>query len=139
MSDEVVSIVEFSEDIGEQEAPEPLPSGEYTATIQGAEVRESQRGTKYAQVAFHVAPEEFPADYPAENNPDGLLCYYRRVSLEDNPRSRYGTRKFCEAIGAPMSNRLDLNEWVGLTAIVNIDHSEYEGVTREEISRVTAG
>lgn len=138
MSDETMSIVEFSEDISKAEAPEPLPPGEYAATIRGAEIKMSQRGTKYAAVSFVIDPGEFPADYPVENAPDGKLLVYRRCSMEDNPQARYMLRNFCEAIGAPASKKIDVNEWVGLDATVQVDNEEYEGVMREQVSRVNA-
>lgn len=137
MNDENMSIIEFSEDIGEAEAPEPLPVGEYPATIRAAEVKLSQRGTKYCAVTFVISPDEFPADYPVENAPDGKVIIFRRVGLEDNPQARYMLRNFCEAIGATPSKRIDVNEWMGLDATVNIEHDTYEGVTREQITRVT--
>lgn len=136
MSEEEMSIVEFSEDISQAEAPEPLPVGEYPATIRAVKVMLSQRGTKYAAVSFMVSPDEFPADYPVENAPDGKTIVYRRCSLEDNPQARYMLRNFCEAIGAAASKRIDVNEWIGLDAVINIEHDEYEGVKREQISRV---
>lgn len=138
MSEEVMSIVEFSEDISDAEAPEPLPTGEYPATIRQAEVKISQRGTKYAAVTFVIAPEEYPADFPADNAPDGKVIVFRRCGMEDNPQARYMLKNFCDAIGATASKKIDVNEWVGLDAVVEIDHDEYEGVTREQIKRVNA-
>lgn len=138
MTEETMSIVEFSEDISEAEAPEPLPPGEYPATIRGAEVKISQRGTKYAAVTFVVSPDEFPADYPVENAPDGKVIVYRRCSMEDNPQARYMLKNFCEAIGATASKRIDVNEWIGLNGTIQVDNDEYEGVMREQIVRVNA-
>lgn len=138
MTDETVSIVEFSEDISQAEAPEPLPPGEYPATIRGAEIKTSQRGTRYAAVTFMVSPDEFPADYPVENAPDGKVLVYRRCSMEDNPQARYMLRNFIEAIGATASKRIDVNEWIGLDAVIQVENEEYEGVMREQIARVTA-
>lgn len=138
MTEEVMSIVEFSEDISEAAEPEPLPVGEYPATIRQAEIKVSQRGTKYAAVTFVVAPEEYPADFPLENAPDGKVIVFRRCSMEDNPQARFMLRNFCEAIGATASKKIDVNDWVGLDAAVEIDHDEYEGVTREQIKRVIA-
>ena len=138
MTDDNMSIIEFSDDISTAEAPEPLPAGEYLATITKVELKTSQRGTKYAAVTFVIAPEEFPADYPLENAPDGKTVVYRRCSLEDNPQARFMLRNFCEAIGATASKRIDLNEWFNLTAMVQIDQDEYEGVKRENIVRISA-
>lgn len=138
MTEETMSIVEFSEDISQAEAPEPLPVGEYPATIKTAEVKLSQRNTKYAAVGFFISVDDFPADFPVENAPDGKMIVYRRCSLEDNPQARYMLRQFCENIGATASKKIDVNEWIGLDATVVIDHDEYEGVVREQISRVNA-
>lgn len=138
MTDETMSIVEFSEDISEAEAPEPLPVGEYPATIMAAEVKVSQRGTKYAATTFMVSPDEYPADYPADLAPDGKTIIHRRCSLEDNPQARFMLRQFIEAIGATASKKIDVNEWVGLEANIEIEHDEFEGVTREQIKRVNA-
>jgi hypothetical protein len=136
MSEDTMSIVEFSEDISEAEAPEPLPVGEYPATIRAAEVKISQRGTKYAAVSFMITPDSFPADYPIENAADGKMLIYRRVGMEDNPQARYMLKNFCNAIGATASKKIDVNEWIGLEASVEVDHDTYEGVTREQITRV---
>lgn len=134
--DDTMTIVEFSEDIADAEAPEPLPVGEYPATIRAAEIKLSQRNTKYAAVSFHISPDDFPADYPADLAPDGKTVIFRRVSMEDNQQARFGLKRFLSAIGAPMSKKIDVNEWVGLDAKVQIEHDTYEGVTREQIARV---
>jgi hypothetical protein len=136
MTEETMTIVEFSEDISEAEAPEPLPVGEYPTSIRAAEVKISQRGTRYAAVTFVITPEEYPADYPIENAPDGKTIIFRRCSLEDNPQSRFMLKNFCEAIGATASKKVDVSEWIGLTAMVEVEHDTYEGVTREQITRV---
>ena len=133
---EIQSIVEFSENIANAEAPLPLPERAYPASITAATVEESQRGTKYAAVSFRVSAEDFPADYDANAYPEGKTIVYRRVPLEDNVPSRYRLKQFCSAIGAPMSKRIDVNEWIGLSASVTIKHEEYEGVQRETISKV---
>lgn len=135
--DEISSIVEYSVDLNDQEAPKPLPPGEYTAVIRGAEKKLSQRDTQYAAVTFYVSPDQYPADY-TEGNPDGTTIIYRRCSLEDNPGSRFGTKKFIQAIGAPLGKRVDVSEWVGMECIAEIGTSTFEGVDRPEIIRVRA-
>lgn len=129
------SIVEFSMDIGQQDAPAPLPKGEYNGAIRSAVVKISQRGTKYAEVAFFIDGGQYPADY-TEGNPEGTTIMFRRTSLEDNPQARYGTRRFCEAIGAPVGKRIDVSDWVGREALVEVGHNTFEGVNRAEITRV---
>jgi len=130
------SIIEFDADISQQEAPEPLPVGTYSAQITEVESKVSQSGNKYAAVSFYVSVDDFPADYPVENNPDGVRLVYRRASLMDTNQGRYGLRKFCESIGAPMSTRIDLNDWVGLEATVEVDHDEWNGDIRANIVKV---
>ena len=137
MVDELPSIVEFSVDLGKQEAPEPLPVGEYVGVIRRVEVKESQRGTRYAAVAFHIGADQFPADFK-DGPEDGQTLIYRRCSLEDNPQARYAARRFCEAIGAPLSKKIDVNEWVGHEAALDVEHDTYEGTTRAVVGRVRA-
>tara|TARA_Y100001973_G_C5195108_1_gene333665 strand:+ start:1012 stop:1428 length:417 start_codon:yes stop_codon:yes gene_type:complete len=137
MSEELASIVEFSVDLKNQDAPEPLPAGSYTGVVRNAEVKESQRGTRYAAVSFHISADQFPADYK-DGSDDGLTLIYRRVGLEDNPQARYGTKRFIEAIGAPLSKSVDVSEWVGMEAALEVVHDTYEGVTRAVINRVHA-
>jgi hypothetical protein len=137
MSEELDSIVEFSVDLNKQDQPEPLPSGEYRGVIRGARVRESQRGTRYAEVAFYIDPEQYPADYD-DGNPDGMTLMYRRASMEDNPNSRFGLKRFIEAIGAPLSKKINVSEWIGQEAALEIGHEPWEGVNRAVIQRVRA-
>ena len=137
MSEELSSIVEFSVDLNDQEAPDPLPAGKYTGVIRKAEVRESQRGTRYGAVSFHIGADQYPADF-TDGSEDGLTLIYRRVGLEDNPQSRFGTKRFIESIGAPLSKKVDVNEWVGMEAALDVSHDTYEGVTRAIIDRVNA-
>ena len=137
MSEEMSSIVEFSLDLNKQDAPEPLPSGRYTGVIRNAEVKDSQRGTLYGAVSFHIGADQYPVDYK-DGGDDGLTLVYRRVGLEDNPQARYGAKRFIEAIGAPLGKKIDVTEWVGMEAALEVEHDEYEGVVRAVISRVHA-
>ena len=137
MANDLSSIVEFSVDLKKQEAPEPLPPGAYVGVIRKAEVKESQRGTMYGAVSFHIGSDQFPADYK-DGGADGLTIIHRRVGLEDNPQSRFGLKRFCETVGAPMSKKIDVTEWVGLEASLDVTHETYEGVTRAVIDRVNA-
>ena len=134
-NNDMPSIVEFSMDIGQQEAPAPLPGGEYNGVVRSAIVKISQRGTKYGEVAFFIDGGQYPADF-TEGNPEGTTIMFRRVSLEDNPQARFGTRKFCEALGAPLGKRIDVSDWVGRDAQVEVGHETYEGIRRAVINRV---
>ena len=50
--DELDSIVEFSVNLKDQDQPDPLPVGKYSGVIRGAEVKMSQRDTKYACLLY---------------------------------------------------------------------------------------
>ena len=67
-----------------------------------------------------------------------MTLIYRRCGLEDNPQARYGAKRFCEAIGAPLSKKIDVTEWIGMEAALEVDHDTYEGVTRAVVNRVHA-
>tara|TARA_Y100000296_G_scaffold82229_1_gene111033 strand:+ start:1278 stop:1694 length:417 start_codon:yes stop_codon:yes gene_type:complete len=137
MNEELPSVVEFSINLKDQSEPDPLPSGRYTGTIRKAEIKESQRGTMYAAVSFHISPDQYPADFQ-DGSPDGLTLIYRRVGLEDNPQSRFGTKRFIESIGAPLAKKIDVVEWIGMEAALEVTHETYEGVNRAVINRVHA-
>ena len=136
-NDDIMSIIEFSEDISDAEAPEPLPERTYPAEIMKVERKESNSGNVYAAVTFTVKEDDYPADYPAENAPGQTNFVYRRVTLEDTPPARHRLKKFCQAIGAPMSKRINLDDWVGLSATVEVKHGEWEGEKRAEVFKVT--
>ena len=137
MPEALPSVIEFSIDLNKQDQPEPLPVGKYMGVIRNAEVKESQRGTRYAAVSFHIGADQFPADYK-DGNDDGQTLIYRRVGLEDNPQARFGTKWFIETIGCPLAKKIDVGEWVGSEAALDITHETYEGVTRAVIDRVNA-
>jgi hypothetical protein len=140
VSDQVDSIIEYEEDLGDAEAPVPLPEGDYPAVIRGANKKKNKDGDKeYADVTFFIAPEQYPADF-TDGNPDGWLGNYGmgRLPTAGDVSSRYRMRKFCEAIGAELGRTLDLNKWLDLPAVVTIKHETYEGETRARIAKVGA-
>ena len=138
MADELGIVVEDSLSLKDQAAAKALPANNYIGVITAAEKRMSQRGTMYGAITFVISPDQYPADY-TEGNPNGAIIVYRRVSLEDHPQARYGCRRFCEAISAPLGKRIDVNEWVGLEAKLEVGEETYEGVTRALIMRVNPG
>jgi len=131
------SLVEFSENIADAEAPEPLPAGEYRGTIQSCEVKLSQKGTKYGSARILIPADQFPADFDASQYPDGMTLSYNLIGLEDNRIARYRLRQWCEAIGAPATKQIDVNDWVGLDANFRLDVETYEGVKRNNIRGVS--
>lgn len=136
---ELGSILDFSTDIADAEAPVALPAGDYPAKIVAAEVGTSNSsGKKRVDVTFRITPEDFPADYEdAESFADGKDVH-AYVSVEDNKASRFRLKKFLQSIGAPMTSRLDVNDWIGKSAVITIEADEYEGVERERFRKVEA-
>jgi len=141
MSDqeELGSVIDFSDNIEDAEAPLPLPPGNYDAIIKGAEAKVSGNDKRYAAIQFYISPDSYPADYPIEEAPDGLTITYRRLSLENTKASRFHLKRFMQNIGAPPAGKsVDLSQWTNLNAKVSVKHEEYEGVTRAVIERVLA-
>jgi hypothetical protein len=137
MSDTEISIIEYAEDVSKAEAPLPLPVRQYPATIEKAEVKTSTNtGNQYVAVSFRVSADDFPADFDASGYDDGIVLTYNRIPVEDSPRARYRMRQFCEAIGAKASKKIDLGEWLGLSATLDVEHNTYEGETRAQIKKV---
>lgn len=133
-----MSILEYSEDLNQAVPPTPLPPGPYPAELIAASEKVSNSsGGKYLNAIFRINSESYPADF-LDGDPDGIELHYNRVQTDDTGRNRFRMRTFLERIGAPLSNRVDLNALVGLTATVEITHQEYEGETRAQIARVLA-
>lgn len=130
-----LSIIEYDTDLGEAEAPVPLPAGDYPAEVRSAERKTSGAGNEYVNVTFHIAPEAYPADY-TEGSEDGVILSFGRLNPGPEQRARWNMKKFCEAIGAPLGKSLDLNSWIGLPAIVTVVNEPYEGVMQANIKKV---
>lgn len=139
-SAEIESYAEFSQDIATAERPPLTPVGEYPATIIDAKIALSKKNTKYADVTFSIERDAFPADFAELVGPtmERKQLHYRRLSLEDNPQSRFNLRQFLEAIGSPASKVIRPSEWVGLEAKIGVDHDTYQGVTNEQIKKVSS-
>lgn len=134
--DEIDSVIEYQDDIANAKAPAPLPVKKYHASIVEAKKMTSQaKGTKYAAVTFLVPAEQYPMDY-TDGAPDGTKIVYRRVSCELTPMGIFGMSRFVKAIGAPAGRTINLNDWIGREATIEITHTVYEGQTRHEIKAV---
>ena len=136
-NDSMGSILEFSENLKDATAPEALPAGDYPAEITGAEYGISQNsGNPRVDITFRVKPEDYPADYAdAASFPDGKTVHFY-LTARDDKVSRFRIRQFCEAIGAKLGAKLDINDWVGKSAVITLSPDEFEGVDRERCNRV---
>jgi hypothetical protein len=134
----VSSILEFSSDIADAKPPLPLPIGPYRGEIVSAQWRTAaSTGNVYAAFGIRIPESEYPADFP-DGEPDGTLLTYNRLLHGDTPRIRYAWRTFSEKVGAPLGRTIDLNNYLGLTVHVDVNHNEYEGETRAQIARILA-
>lgn len=136
-----VSILEYSQDISQQEAPPPLPANEYLASVEAVEVKTSATsGNDYLAVQMKIARDQFPPDFDANSElyPEGITLTYNRLVIADTANHRYRMRKFCEALGAKMGKQVDPSEWIGLTCKVGIKNSKWEGEDRAEIAKISA-
>lgn len=131
------TIIDYSTDVGSQDAPNPLPTGEYTGTVTAAVAKVSTTsGKPNAMFTYSITPEQYPVDY-SDGNPDGeTMSLY--VSLADLPRPRFKMKKHCEAHGVVASKQIDLNAFIGQEAKLTIVHEAYEGVMQAKIKRVSA-
>jgi hypothetical protein len=130
------SIFEFAQDIATQEAPPPLPPKVYVGEITAATAKRSPKGNVYIEIEFTIQPDQFPLDFAAKNADPAKLFYRRLVVSPDTDRNRYAIRKFSEAIRAPASKRIDINDWIGKVANLNVKATKYMGEDRAEIAAV---
>ncbi|MBR6515409.1 MAG: hypothetical protein IKT40_00990 [Bacilli bacterium] len=137
MTDNVLSsVIEFDEDLNNVEAPKPLPMGLYDAVVQSVEPMMSKSERLMAKVTFSVSADQYPADY-TDGNPNGTtLTQY--IFLDNSQRSKFALKRFCQAIGAPLSNSVDITTWVGLPARIEVINEPWEGNLQARIKRVVA-
>lgn len=136
---ELGSILEYQEDLSGAEAPKALPASDYPGEITATELATSQNSGKLmVKVTWRIKPEDFPADYEdADSFADGKQVVTFQ-SAEQDKAARFRMRKFCEAIGVKLGKKLDINDWIGKTAVLEIIGEEWEGVERERVRSVKA-
>ena len=129
------TLFQFQQDLNEQEAPQPLPVGTYRGQIKAVNATPSKKdpGIYNAVVEFFISADQYPVDY-TEGDPDGTkLRYY--VSLANTPIARFGLKNFLLSIQAPIGREVDLTTWLGLDAMLKIEHEAYEGRMMAKIAR----
>jgi hypothetical protein len=58
---------------------------------------------------------------------------------EDTMQGRFNMKNFCKAIGVAGSNRIDLREFIGKTAKVEVEHQkDLQGLDQPRVRRVNA-
>ena len=140
MSNEVTvndNIIDFDDDLSTAEAPKPLPEGSYPAQVVGAEIKAGKQdpSQKYVAVTLRVSKEDFPVDYVSGREFVDLT--YRRLTIAQSPEAKYAFKSFKEALGLDTKGgKVDIQEFIGNTASIEIKHEEWQGNLRANIAAV---
>lgn len=134
MTEMLNSVIEFDEDLSSVEAPKPLPMGTYDATILSAEVTKSKSDRPMVKVTFSISADQYPVDY-RDGNPNGTTLT-KFLMADMSAQSKFAMKRFCMAIGAPLSNQVDVNQWIGLPAKVEVINELYEGNLTARLNKV---
>lgn len=137
---DIPQIVEFEEDIESAEAPEPLPLGDYRGEIVEAKVdaKANDDGSQnvFGRFTFRIGKDQFPADFAEVfKELDHTDVTYIR-SLNPDQRSRFGLKKFAQALGVVVGKTFDPAAFVGQEGLLKITHRTYEGVNYAQVSAV---
>jgi Protein of unknown function (DUF669) len=129
-------ILRFSMNIADAEAPPQLPAGEYRATCVGAKVTESKSsGNPLLPLEFVIKRDQFPADF--DSDADEWKGTYNRLTVRDNGNDRYRLKGVCRALGVPMSDTIDPNDFIMKECRVKIAMGkDLEGNPRAEIAAI---
>lgn len=136
---EVGSIIEYSVDIAQQERPPVLPVGEYRATVTGVELKHGKEsGRPYLNIKWSVDTDNQPVQFVEELGTHGPVSVFSMLfGCEDTPPQRFAMKMFCEAVGAPMSNRVDPREFLNQEARVQVEHQlDFDGNPQPRVRRV---
>lgn len=133
------SILEFTENLKDAEAPKALPAGDIPGEVTGAEYGLSKSsGRPQVDISFRIKPDDYPPDYEdAVSFPDGKIVHFY-LGAGDDKVSRFRLRQFIESIGGKLGTRVDINDWIGKSAMLTLGVDPFEGVDRERILRVSS-
>lgn len=135
-----MGLLQFSQNIADQEAPPPLPAGEYPATCVGATEKESKSsGNPRLELVLKIARDDFPADFDPGEGVDDVTLTVNNLVVRDIPADRFRLKKYCLAFGVPMSSSIDPNDFVSRPCRVKVRlGKDLEGNPRPEIESVSA-
>lgn len=138
MSDtELKTVVEYSVDLNNAEAPPALPKGQYPFEIRTAEVAQGPKGDWY-KLGLYFAPEVYPVDVAADLPADGMIVPGPYVSAADTVKDRFKVRKLLEALGLKLSNKVDVNNFIGATGTAETTVEMFEGVPQTRVVKIVA-
>jgi hypothetical protein len=135
------TILEYSVNIAEQERPPVLPIGEYRAVVTSVQKKYGKdSGRPYLNIRFTISSDDLPADFVEAYgaNPEEVSSvFFMLFGCEDTPKSRFAMHNFCEAVGAPMSRRINAADFLNQEARVQIEHQKgLDGTDQARIRRV---
>jgi len=132
-----MSLLSFSTNIADAEAPPQLPVGEYKCICTAAvDKMAASTGNPMLTLTLQVPRSEFPADFdPGEGVEEQTFTL--NVVSRDIPADRWRMKNTCKAFGAPMSSTIDPNDFVGkeARAVIRIGR-DLEGNPRSEVAKV---
>ena len=134
-----MSLLEFSTNIADATVPDPLPAGEYEAVCTQAVSKESKAsGNPMVVLTFKIAKSQFPADFD-DGGVDELTLIYNRLTVRDTQQDRFRLKTICTAMGVPMSNKIDINDFVTKTCrLKTMIEKDLEGNDRASIDKILA-
>lgn len=130
------SLIQFSQNIADAEAPPQLPAGTYPAICVSAVPGISKSsGNPTLPLQFKVNKADFPPDF--ETDADEVTLIYNRLTTRDTQQDRFRMRKICETFGVAMSNAIDPNEFVMKQVRLEVvQRPDLEGNPRAEIDKI---
>ncbi len=132
-----MSLITFSQNIADAEAPAPLPPGEYEGVCVAAEPGLSKSsGNPMLPLKFKITADQFPVDWES-GGVDELDFTYNRLTTRDTAQDRFRMKNICIALGVPMSNNIDPNDFVGKRAKLVIETGkDLEGNPRADLAKI---
>ncbi len=129
---EVPSVFEYEYNVGDAEAPKPLPVGEYKASVKNVEAQRSKNtGNEMLKITYMIDADQYPIDYQ-DGSPDGTpITVYITTDpnvINKEPRNRFLLKQFCERHGVSVSKRLNAPDFMGAEVIMSVTHKDYQGV-----------
>jgi hypothetical protein len=104
-------ILKFSANIADAEAPPALPAGSYEAICVAATPGVSKSsGNPTLPLQFKINKSQFPADF--ETDAEEITLTLNSLTVRDTAQDRFRLKGICSALGVPMSNNIDPNDFI---------------------------
>ena len=131
-----MSLLEFSANIADAEAPAQLPPGEYPAICVAAQPGISKSsGNPVLPLQFKVNKADFPSDF--DTDADEVTLVVNWLTTRDTQPDRFRLRKICEALGVPMSNKIDPNDFLNKSCRLKVEHQPSpDGTPRANVREI---